>query len=95
MILDLSWMAWTRPTAIFFIVIALLIIAMGVWEWLRPGGAPRRGILGIETTRGDRLFISLLLAAYIHLAWLLATDLPLGYATALSILAAIFVFRRV
>ena len=33
---------------------------MGVWEWRSPGGAPRRGILGLITTRGDRLFISLL-----------------------------------
>ena len=46
---------------------------MSVWEWLSPGGAPRRGILAIDTTRGDRLFISLLLAAYIHLIWLAAT----------------------
>jgi predicted small integral membrane protein len=36
----------------------------------RPGGKPRVGILGIATTRGDRLFISLLGSAFIHLAWL-------------------------
>jgi predicted small integral membrane protein len=33
---------------------------MGVLEWRSPGGAPRRGILGLDTTRGDRLFITLL-----------------------------------
>ena len=35
-----------------------------------PGGAPRHGILGLDTTRGDRLFISLLGSAFIMLAWL-------------------------
>ena len=92
--LDLSWMAWTMPTALFFIVIALLLVAMGVWEWRSPG-SECKGILGITTTRGDRLFVSLLCAAYIHLAWLFFTDLPLTYATFLSLIAALFVFKRV
>ena len=35
---DLSWMAWTLPTAAFFGVIATLIAAMAVWERLAPGG---------------------------------------------------------
>ena len=55
--MDLSWMAWTWQTAAFFTCIVLLLVGMGVWEWLSPGGAPRRGILAITTTRGDRLFI--------------------------------------
>lgn len=92
---DLSWMAWTKPTALFFITIVLLLLMMAVWEWRSPGGNQRRGLLGIVTTRGDRLFISLLCAAYIHLAWLLVTDHHVGYATILSILAALFIFRRV
>jgi len=29
---DLSWMAWTWPTAAVFLVIALLLVGMGVWE---------------------------------------------------------------
>ena len=93
--MDLSWMAWTWQTAVFFAVIALLLVAMGVWEKLSPGGAPRRGILGMRTTRGDRLFISLLLAAYIHLVWLAATRLPLWGATVVALIAAVLVFRKV
>ena len=77
LMIDLSWMAWTRPTAIFFAVIFALVAAMGAWEWLRPGGAPRRGILGAVTTRGDRLFVSFAVAAFIHLGWLGLTDWPL------------------
>ena len=63
-------MAWTWQTAAFFIFIACCLIAMTVWEKKKPGGSPRKGILGLDTTRGDRLFLSLLSAAYIHrLAW--------------------------
>ena len=37
---NLAWMAWTWQTATFFVVIALLIATMGLWEWLQPGGGP-------------------------------------------------------
>jgi predicted small integral membrane protein len=90
-----SWMAWTWPTAIFFITIALLITAMGVWEYFVPGGAERVGILRIQTTRGDRLFISLLGAAYITLAWLGLVGPNLWWAVAISLVYAVGVFRWV
>ena len=60
-----------------------------------PGGTPRRGILGLDTTRGDRLFISLLGSAFIHLAWLGLTDMILWIATVISVIYAIIVFRYV
>lgn len=93
--MDFSWMAWTLPTALFFIVIFCLIAAMGVWEYVRPGGRPRVGILRFETTRGDRLFISLLGSAFIHLAWLGLGGPNLWWALALSVVYAIGVFRFV
>jgi len=93
--MGLSWMAWTWQTAVFFALIALLLVAMSVWEWRVPGGAPRRGILGFHTTRGDRLFISLLAAAYIHLIWLASTRLPLWGASVVALVVAVLVFRKV
>jgi len=66
----ISWMAWTPQTALFFLFILCCLLTMSVWEYFSPGGAPRKGILGLDTTRGDRLFISLLGSAFIHLAWL-------------------------
>ncbi len=90
--MDLSWMAWTWQTALFFGVIAALLVAMTVWEILRPGGAPRRGILALDTTRGDRLFISLLGAAFIHLAWLAAFGSPVWGALGVSLVYAVLVF---
>jgi predicted small integral membrane protein len=91
----LGWMAWTLETALFFVVIALMLVAMMIWEWRVPGGSPRRGVLRIVTTRGDRLFISLLSAAYIHLAWLALLGTPLWGATIVSLVLAALVFRYV
>ena len=95
--IDLSWMAWTTETAIFFATIFGLIALMGVWEYARPGGGPRMGILRFETTRGDRLFLSLLLAAFVHLAWLyfFGDDQPLWGATIVSVAIAAGVFTLV
>ena len=64
----LDWMVWTTPVAVFFGCIVLMLIGMTVWE-LRSPTVPRKGFLPIVTTRGDRLFIGLLVAAYINLAF--------------------------
>lgn len=88
----IAWMAWTPETAVFFGVIALLLVGMCVWEWISPGGGPRHGILGLDTTRGDRLFISLLGAAFIHLIWMFFFGTPLWGANAIAIVYAIAVF---
>lgn len=91
----LGWMAWTWQTALFFGVIVLLLVLMGLWEWRVPGGGARRGVLGLTTTRGDRLFISLLTAGYVHLLWLAFFGAPLYAASALSLALAVFIFRKV
>ncbi len=93
--MGLSWMAWTWQTAMFFVFILAALTAMTIWEWRVPGGAPRRGILGLDTTRGDRLFISLLGSAYIHLAWLALVGSPLVGAIIVSVIFAVAVFRWV
>ncbi|MDQ1183281.1 DUF2160 domain-containing protein [Agrobacterium larrymoorei] len=90
-----SWMAWTLPTALFFLTILALLIGMAVWEYFSPGGNPRVGILRFETTRGDRLFVSLLGSAFINLAWLGFVGTGLWWALALSVVYAIGVFRFV
>ncbi|WP_050387389.1 DUF2160 domain-containing protein [Bradyrhizobium pachyrhizi] len=106
---SIAWMAWTLPTAIFFV---LLASTLGVMTWLAAiyPEAERVGVLRIPTTRGDRLFISLVLAAVIHLVWigLVGTDpiltLPIGegveisslwLATLISLLSAVAIFRTV
>jgi len=93
--MGLSWMAWTWPTASFFLFILTCLVSMSIWEHFSPGGSPRRGILGLDTTRGDRLFITLLGSAFIFLAWLGFFGTPMWGALAVAILYGVAVFRWV
>ena len=88
----MNWMAWTWPTGLFFISVGVMLMSMIVIEIKWPG-IDRRGFLPMITSRGDRLFISLLSAAYIHLVWLAMTTLPLVFASVLATAAAIVVMK--
>lgn len=88
----MQWMAWTVPTAVFFIVIALILVGMTVWQLASPS-IERRGFLPMATTRGDRLFIGLLGSAYLNLAWVGLTELSQWLALGLSILLLALVMR--
>jgi predicted small integral membrane protein len=107
---SIAWMAWTLPTAIFFAALAATLAVM-TWLGIAYPEAERVGVLRIPTTRGDRLFVSLIAAAVIHLLWIgfVGTDaiatLPIGedgfeisslwLATAISLGFAVLVFRTV
>jgi predicted small integral membrane protein len=68
-----EWMAWTMPVAVFFCSIVLMLVGMTVWE-IRSPTFLRKGFLPIATTRGDRLFIGLLTAAYVNLAFVAVSE---------------------
>lgn len=89
-----GWMAWTFPVALFFYVIASLLILFTLLA-IRYPETPRRGILQIETTRGDRLFISLLGSAFLCLGWLFFFGAPLWGALICCLIYAAAVFRWV
>lgn len=89
-----GWMAWTLPTALFFTIIASLLILF-TWLAIRFPETPRKGILGITTTRGDRLFISLLGSAFICLIWLGVMGMPVWGGLAVALIFAAAVFRWV
>ncbi len=107
---SIVWMAWTLPTAIFFIALACTLLVM-TWLAAVYPEAERVGVLRIPTTRGDRLFVSLISAAVIHLLWigLVGTDaiatLPIGedgfeisslwLASGISLATAVLIFRTV
>ena len=106
---NIAWMAWTLPTAIFFVLLSITLALM-TWVAIAYPEAERVGILRIPTTRGDRLFISLIVTAVIHLLWigLVGTDplltLSIGegielsslwLATAISLVSAVAIFRNV
>ncbi len=99
-----EWMAWTLPVAVFFVCIVLMLIGMTVWEIQSPT-VMRKGFLPLETTRGDRLFIGLLSAAYVNLIfvgisgklaqWLSLTNEPsiwISFVLSMALLA--FVLRK-
>jgi predicted small integral membrane protein len=90
----MDWMAWTWPTAAFFAVIAALLVLFTLLG-LRYPETPRRGILRIETTRGDRLFITLLGSAFLNLAWLGLGLAPQWAALLVCAVWAFAVFRWV
>jgi predicted small integral membrane protein len=107
---NIAWMAWTPPTAIFFCLLASTLAVM-TWLAVAYPEAERVGVLRIPTTRGDRLFVSLILTAIIHLLWIgfVGTDtiatLPIGeegieisslwLATVISLVSAVVIFRTV
>jgi len=64
-----QWMYWTVPTLLFVGFIILMLIALSIWDAKDPGWA-RQGILPIETTRGDRVFMSILTTLGIFCFWL-------------------------
>ena len=68
-----EWMAWTLPVAVFFCCIVLMLVGMTVWEFKSPT-VERKGFLPMPTTRGDRLFIGLLSAAYLNLAFVAVSE---------------------
>ena len=90
----MAWMAWTWPTAAFFAGIALLLVVFTILA-LRYPETPRMGVLRIETTRGDRLFITLLGSAFVNLAWLGLADASQWWGLGLSLVWAAAVFRWV
>lgn len=91
----LSWMAWTWPTGLFFIGLFTAMAIITVIEIKKPGTSERKGALGLTTTRGDRLFLSLLGSAYIFLAWLGLMGEPLWWPLAISLAWGVFCFRKV
>ncbi|HEV7816049.1 MAG TPA: DUF2160 domain-containing protein [Janthinobacterium sp.] len=87
-----AWMTWTLPVAIFFACVFLMLIGMTIWQ-VRSPSIERKGWLPIPTTRGDRLFIGLLSAAYLNLAWAGLTDIDQSYAAGIGLVWLSIVMR--
>ena len=90
------WMAWTPATLAVFVGIFSAIAFIGFIEaiWFRDG-IERDGILGLTTTLGDRLFITLLGSAFIFLAWLGMVGQPIWIPLFMAIAWGFFVFWKV
>ena len=75
----IDWMAWTQGTALFIAGVFVFLGSITVLAALRPS-TPRKGILPIETARGDRIYISLLGSGLVMVLYVAVTDsgLPFG-----------------
>jgi len=87
-----NWMAWTLPTAIFFVCVAVALVTLSVWE-IRSPTIARRGFLPLVTTRGDRFFITLLASAFVHAGWLALSDGSVLFASGLSLILGFILMR--
>ena len=87
-----SSMAWTWPTAMFFSAVVIMLLLMTVWEVAQPT-TERRGFLPMATTRGDRLFIGLLGAAWIHIGWMMGTEQALWIGSLFALAWFLVVMR--
>jgi predicted small integral membrane protein len=63
-----AWMAWTWQTALFFVTVLVVLVIMTVLAIKFPE-KPKTGLFRFATTRGDRLFMSLLGSAFIYILW--------------------------
>jgi predicted small integral membrane protein len=99
-----GWMVWTTPVAIFFTCIIAMLAGMTVWE-LKSPTVERKGFLPIATTRGDRLFIGLLGAAYVNLMFVglrknmiewfnLEQEPTIWIGVGLSMVLLVFIMRK-
>lgn len=99
-----DWMAWTTPVTVFFCSIGLMLFGMTIWEMKSPTSL-HKGFLPMETTRGDRLFIGLVSAAYVNLAFVgisgklaewfsLEADPSIWISFVLSMALLVFIMRK-
>ena len=64
-----GWMRWSWQSAVFFGSIFGAIIGLTVWDIFSPG-VRSKGLLPMAMTRGDRLFLGIVLTLGVFLVWL-------------------------
>lgn len=89
----MGWMRWTLPSACFFGSIVAMLIFLSFYD-MRSPGYPRKGFLPIKTTRGDRVFMSLLALGSTVFIWLaIVPSLSLWWAMGISAVEAGIILR--
>lgn len=89
----MHWMLWTIPTTLFFVAMGLLLVGMTIWEVMQPSIERRGWIIPMTTTRGDRLFISLLASAYICAFWLVVVPASMWWVAVITVVLIIALLR--
>lgn len=88
-----AWMYWTPASIAFFGAIGIALVAMTIWDYRSPSVA-RQGFLPVPTTRGDRLFISIMVIIGVHLAWLAVAGTAMVLVASVIAVAAVGILAR-
>lgn len=89
----MGWMRWTLPSACFFGSIVAMLVFLTFYD-MRSPGYPRKGLLPIKTTRGDRVFISLLALGSTVFIWLaVVPSLSIWWAMGISAIEGTVILR--
>lgn len=82
----LDWMEWTPGTAIFVACVLVFLVAVTALAIAVPS-VERKGFLPIVTSRGDRIYISLLGVGLVMILFVAITDLPLPLGAVVALVA--------
>jgi predicted small integral membrane protein len=88
----MAWMVWTLPTALLFTAIFAMLGYMTFID-LRHPVLPRKGFLPMVTSRGDRLYVGMMLTAFIQVIWLGVSNFNQLFAVAISAVVLFIVLR--
>lgn len=92
-----NWMHFTRPSVIIVIIFIVMLSVLAILDRYKRS-YPRKGFLPYSTTRGDRIFLSLLIMIGIGLVWLkfltIQHHIPIWGAFIVSIIITIAVIWK-
>ena len=88
-----GWMRWNWQSAAFLGAILFAIVGFTVWDVVSPA-VPTKRALPMPTTRGDRLFIGIMMTIGLFLLWLaIIGNQALWGAAALALVANVALAR--
>jgi predicted small integral membrane protein len=91
--MDLSWMQWTPITVVIFVVVIVTLTVMVLWD-IRSPSIRRKGFLPVGFTRGERLFLSIIIFLGTCILWMaFFPDTDLVYALPVAAIVILVVVR--
>ena len=91
--MDLSWMQWTPVTLVIFIGVIGVLTVMTVWD-VRSPSISRKGFLPVGFTRGERLFLSVVVFLGTFIFWMaFLPKTPVEFALPVAAILILIVVR--
>jgi len=90
----LDFLYFTSPILVLFWLFIICMLTILAILDLKKRSRPRKGFLPYPTTRGDRVFHSIICIVGIGLLWLRFVPLPIEYALILAIPLAVLILIK-